>query len=119
MKKFSFILAALILAACGTTNNSSVKDGNKYVPYSQRDGKEAVVYFTRNLSAEGLIVAYEKVRGGLHRPGNYDGARQGLWEADYAGRNSAYKNDLATIIRLTRGNDEDICYISILKLIQL
>ncbi len=63
MKKFSLILATLILAACGTTNNSSVKDGNKYVPYAQRDGEEAVVYFTRNLSAEGLIAAYEKVNG--------------------------------------------------------
>ena len=44
MKKFVFILAALIFfAACGTTNNSSVKDGNKYVPYAQRDGEEAFV----------------------------------------------------------------------------
>jgi len=24
---------------CRTTNNSSVKEGNKYVPYSQHDGK--------------------------------------------------------------------------------
>ena len=32
-------------------------DGNKYVPYEQRTGEEAVVYFTRNLSAEGLIMA--------------------------------------------------------------
>ena len=36
-------------------------DGNKYVPYDQRTGDEAVVYFTRNLSAEGLIMAYEQV----------------------------------------------------------
>ena len=63
MKKISIILAALIIAGCGTTNNSSVKDGNKYVPYGQRDGEEAVVYFTRNLSADGLIAAYEKVNG--------------------------------------------------------
>ena len=38
-------------------------DGNKYVPYEQRTGEEAVVYFTRNLSAEGLIMAYEQVNG--------------------------------------------------------
>lgn len=38
-------------------------DGNKYVPYEQRTGEEAVVYFTRNLSAEGLIKAYEQVNG--------------------------------------------------------
>ena len=59
-----FLLAALLTTfSCGTTNNSSVNDGNKYVPYDQREGEEAVVYFTRNLSAEGLIAAYEKVNG--------------------------------------------------------
>ena len=63
MRKFPIILAALLTAACGTTNNSSVTDGNKYVPYDQRSGEEAVVYFTRNLSAEGLIAAYECVNG--------------------------------------------------------
>ena len=36
-------------------------DGNKYVPYEQRTGNESIVYFTRNLSAEGLIKAYEQV----------------------------------------------------------
>ena len=35
-------------------------DGNKYVPYEQRTGNESVVYFTRQLSAEGLIKAYEQ-----------------------------------------------------------
>ena len=35
--------------------------GNKYLPYEQRTGGEALVYFTRNLSAEGLIKAYEQV----------------------------------------------------------
>ncbi len=39
------------------------KDGNKYLPYDQRTGDEAVVYFTRDLSAEGLIKAYEQVNG--------------------------------------------------------
>ena len=38
-------------------------DGNKYVPYEQRTGEEAVVYFTRDLSSEGLIKAYEQVNG--------------------------------------------------------
>ncbi|MDO4930405.1 MAG: DUF362 domain-containing protein [Bacteroidales bacterium] len=38
-------------------------DGNKYVPYDVRTGNESVVYFTRNLSAEGLIKAYEQVSG--------------------------------------------------------
>ena len=36
-------------------------DGSKYVPYDQRTGDESVVYFTRDLSAEGLIKAYEQV----------------------------------------------------------
>lgn len=61
MKKLSILLAVLLVAACGTTNNSTVKDGNKYVPYDERSGDEAVVYFTRKLSAEGLIAAYEQV----------------------------------------------------------
>ena len=62
MKKLSILFAALLIAACGT-NKSSVRDGNKYVPYDQRSGDEAVVYFTRNLSPEGLIAAYEQVNG--------------------------------------------------------
>lgn len=40
-------------------------DGNKYVPYEQRTGNESVVYFTRNLSPEGLIKAYEQVNGNI------------------------------------------------------
>ena len=40
-------------------------DGNKYVPYEQRIGNESIVYFTRNLSAEGLINAYRQVSGRL------------------------------------------------------
>ena len=40
-------------------------DGNKYVPYEQRIGNESIVYFTRNLSAEGLINAYKQVSGRL------------------------------------------------------
>ena len=38
-------------------------DGNRYVAYENRTGNESVVYFTRNLSAEGLIMAYEQVAG--------------------------------------------------------
>lgn len=40
-------------------------DGNKYVSYNQRKGNESIVYFTRNLSAEGLIKAYTQVSGRL------------------------------------------------------
>ena len=30
-------------------------DGDKYIPYENREGQESVVYFTANLSAEGLL----------------------------------------------------------------
>ncbi len=39
------------------------KPGNIYIPYEERTGEESVVYFTRDLSAEGLKKIYEKVRG--------------------------------------------------------
>ena len=34
-------------------------------PYNQRTGNESIVYFTRDLSANGLIKAYEKVCGNI------------------------------------------------------
>ena len=40
-------------------------DGNKYVPYEQRTGNESIVYFTRNLTPEGLIKAYEQVNANI------------------------------------------------------
>ena len=39
------------------------KDGRVFLPYDLRTGNESIVYFTRDLSAEGLIKAYEKVDG--------------------------------------------------------
>ena len=42
------------------------KDGNKYVPYGERTGNESIVYFTRNLSPEGLIKAYEQVSANIN-----------------------------------------------------
>jgi hypothetical protein len=41
-------------------------DGNIYIPYSERKGNESIVYFTRDLSAQGLIKMYEKVNGNIH-----------------------------------------------------
>lgn len=35
--------------------------GEKYVPYSERTGAESVVFFTRDLSPEGLLKIYDKV----------------------------------------------------------
>ncbi len=36
-------------------------DGDKYVPYSERTGNSSVVFFTRDLSAEGMKKIYDKV----------------------------------------------------------
>ena len=38
-------------------------DGDKYVPYEERTGNESIVYFTRDLSAAGLLKIYDKVGG--------------------------------------------------------
>lgn len=35
--------------------------GNRYVPYGERRGNESIVYFTRDLSAEGLRKIYGKI----------------------------------------------------------
>lgn len=65
------LLCCGIMPSCGMAQESKQeqagqapvpgKDGNKYVPYGQRKGNESIVYFTRNLSPEGLIKAYEQV----------------------------------------------------------
>ena len=40
--------------------------GERYVPYDERKGNESIVYFTRDLSAEGLKKIYEKVNGTMN-----------------------------------------------------
>ena len=37
------------------------KDGNKYIPFEQRSGESSVVFFTRDLSAEGFRKIYDRV----------------------------------------------------------
>ncbi len=37
------------------------KNGDVYVPYAQREGAESIVYFTRDLSGEGLEKIYKRV----------------------------------------------------------
>lgn len=39
--------------------------GQRYIPYEERTGPESVVYFTRDLSPEGLKKVYERVKGGI------------------------------------------------------
>lgn len=36
-------------------------DGQLYVPYKERTGNESIVYFTRDLSPEGIMKVYERV----------------------------------------------------------
>ena len=38
---------------------------NQYIPYDKRTGNESIVYFTRDLSANGLKKIYEKVNGNI------------------------------------------------------
>ena len=37
------------------------KPGSVYVPYEEREGNESIVYFTRDLSPEGICKVYERV----------------------------------------------------------
>ena len=39
--------------------------GDRYVPYEERTGNESIVYFTHDLSAEGLKKLYERVNGAI------------------------------------------------------
>ncbi|WP_299001601.1 DUF362 domain-containing protein [uncultured Dialister sp.] len=39
--------------------------GDHYVPYAERTGNESIVYFTRDLSAEGLVRMYERIKENL------------------------------------------------------
>ena len=36
-------------------------NGNQYIPYEERTGEESVVYFTRDLSPEGLQRIYHRI----------------------------------------------------------
>lgn len=49
-----------------STDKSSNTAGNVYVPYDQRTGDESVVWFTRDLSPEGLRKVFAQVADKLH-----------------------------------------------------
>ena len=57
------IISCSVMTAQNNQKPIPGTNGNKYIAYEQRTGNESVVYFTRNLSAEGLIKAYEQVSG--------------------------------------------------------
>ncbi|MBR3127754.1 MAG: DUF362 domain-containing protein [Solobacterium sp.] len=40
-------------------------DGRKYIPMAERTGNESIVYFTRDLSPQGIMKAYEKVNANM------------------------------------------------------
>lgn len=39
--------------------------GDRYTPYAERVGNESIVYFTRDLSPEGIARIYERVKGNI------------------------------------------------------
>lgn len=41
-------------------------NGNHYVPYNERSGKESIVYFTKDLSAKGLLKVYNRIQEHLN-----------------------------------------------------
>ena len=49
----------------GTGKKTPGTGGESYVPYEQRTGPESFVYFTRDLSAAGLLKAFDRVKGAL------------------------------------------------------
>ena len=61
------LLAALsmLTATAQTVAPVPGEGGNKYIPMEDRTGNQSIVYFTRKLSAEGLIAAYEQVCGNI------------------------------------------------------
>lgn len=63
------LFVIVVSSACASAQEGAKPvpgtDGNKYVPYDQRTGNESIVYFTRDLSANGLIKAYEQVCGNI------------------------------------------------------
>ena len=64
----SLILLAtvsMLTATAQTVAPVPGEGGNKYIPMEERTGNQSIVYFTRNLSAEGLIAAYELVCGNI------------------------------------------------------
>ena len=47
------------------TKKMSGAGGNIYVPYDERSGGESIVYFTKDLSADGLCRIFSRIKGSL------------------------------------------------------
>lgn len=66
MKKIiSALLLTMGMGLSAWAQPQAATDGNKYVPYASRTGNQSIVYFTRNLSPEGLVKAYQQVKGNI------------------------------------------------------
>ncbi len=61
-KKCKMVLTTAAAAASIVTS-ACASEGNVYQPYETRRGNESIVYFTRDLSAEGMQRVYERVNG--------------------------------------------------------
>ena len=72
-------ITALPNYVSAATNKKAVAGtgGNHYVPYDRRKSPAAFVYFTRDLSANGLVKIFDRVKGVLAGKTNtyYDGER--------------------------------------------
>lgn len=44
------------------SENKTAIPGNRYIPYVERTGNESIVYFTRDLSPEGILKVYTRVK---------------------------------------------------------
>ena len=61
----SYVNAADKKRASDMDNKTPGTGGENYVPYDKREGPESYVYFTRDLSATGLIKMYDRIKGVL------------------------------------------------------
>ncbi len=48
-----------------TEKMKAVSRGERYIPIDERTGNESIVYFTRDLSPEGIARIYERVKGNI------------------------------------------------------
>lgn len=43
-------------------SNRTETDGSRYIPYAERSGNESIVYFTRDLSPDGIVKVYDRIK---------------------------------------------------------
>ena len=127
---------SMLTATAQTAKPVPGEGGNKYIPMEERTGNQSIVYFTRNLSAEGLIMAYEQVCGNIKGKVGiklHTGEPQGpnilprewvksllakdLPEANIVETNTYYNGDRYTTAdhrKTLKVNGWDFCYVDIM-----